>query len=298
MNATRMLVALLIAATGVGLARGQTADVNSDTAPAPAATPTELLTEKPTPSPYPEGTYTSPWCGPHGCTGPVGANGPLTYELYSINGVTMPVGGSELSGAMKVGWTTGGGARSLWFRQDHTAAWVFDLGLTYTYNQGQQDKFLNVGTPRVSPIVVDPFTGIQTGGERIFPDGIATYRLRHLNRTNFNFALGRDWWLNGPASVMTESAGNTRVGADIGGRWGTSTAILVPVLDQGNFLKGGSTTHSIFIGMHMGWERPVGAWILTCGLRAEWGYTFSNVVAPLGADVHDVSLLMTFGARF
>lgn len=298
MKATRSLLTALVILAGTHTARAQTADVILGAGEPPPATATELLTAPPNAGQYPPGTYASPWCGGHGCTGPVGRNGPLTYEVYALVGASLPVGGSELSATMKTGVEYGGGARTLWFRNDDSAAWVLDLGITNTYNRGQADRSIIVATPRTSPVVIDPITGQQTGGERIFPDGLASYQLRSISRTNFNFGVGRDWWFGGPGTVQMEESSNFRFGADVGGRWGTAHVNLVPRADSNNYQKRSGVIHGTYIGMHMDWDKPMGAWIFFCGLRAEWGYTFTNLVPPLGGDIHDVNILFTFGARF
>lgn len=293
MNAMRWTAIALVILIGTAAVRAQSADAGRGSdEPAPPA-PAEILTA-PT---LPPGSYASPWCGDRGCTGPVGGNGPLTYEIYSRVGPSIATGGSELATALKTGIDVGGGARTLWFNRSSTAAWAFDFGLTYTHNEGQADQTRTVATPRTSPITNDVF-GNPSGGERIFPDGLADYRVRGLARTNFNFAIGRDWWLRGPGSTQSESAPNFRVGTDVGGRWGTAHVDLVPRANPDNYLKRTGVIHGVFIGMHCNWERPVGAWILTTGVRAEWGYTITNLVPPLGGDIHDINLLFTVGARF
>jgi len=50
-----------------------------------------------------------------GDAGPTGGNGPITYELYTLTGPSLAIGGSELSGRLKTGWTIGTGVRTLLF---------------------------------------------------------------------------------------------------------------------------------------------------------------------------------------
>jgi len=293
MNATRILLAMLVAAS---VARAQTGAMMPSAAPQVSTPPADILTAPSQPTHYPPGSYAA-GCGPHGCNGPIGKNGPLTYEIYTINGVSLPVGGSPLSASITTGYSTGAGTRTLWFSPERDTAWIFDLSLIYTYNKGQGDRTITVATPRVAPIVIDPNTGQPTGGERI-ADGLAPYAIRALNRTNFSFGFGRDWFLWGPGDLQSEQDSNFRIGSDIGGRWGSASVDLVPRADSTNYLKRGGVTHSVYIGMHADGERPMGSWIFTYGVRAEWGYTFTNLVPPLGGDIHDVNILFTFGARF
>jgi hypothetical protein len=265
---------------------------------AATASPTATLTAPPTMDApvYPPGTVLSPWCGEHGCSGPVGGNGPVTYEILAVNGISLPVGGSELTSNMKAGFTTGGVMRTLWFRPDRESALTFDLGLTWTYNRGQGDKSISVNTPRNAPVTTDVF-GNQTGGQRL-PDLPALYQLRALSRTNFNFGFGRDWWFRGPADVLTASPGNVCVGAQVNGHWGAGHVDLVPRENPLQYLRKDGVTHGFGLGLHMDYEKPMGNWILTYGLRCDWHYTITNLVPPQGGDIHDVNILFTIGARF
>lgn len=303
MTLVRMLATTMLSLTAI-------ANLSAQSAPAPlvvppggeavsgTASPTAILTAPPTAAnSYPPGTVVSPWCGEHGCVGPVGGNGPLTYELYAINGISLPVGGSPLSSAMKAGYMTGFTARTLWFDRDSTAACTLDLGLTYQYNRGQGDKTIAVNTPRIGPATIDPNTGALVAGVRL-PDAPANYQLRAISRTNFNFSIGRDWWFQGPGNVNAQSPSNFCFGSDIGGHWGAGHVDLVPRLDPQNYFRKDGVTHGVMIGMHFDHERNMGNWTLISGFRAEWRYTITNLVPPLGGDIHDVNLLWTIGARF
>lgn len=256
----------------------------------PPATPTGTLTAPPTG--LPPGSVASPWVGsrPAGaCCGPVGANGPIGYELYVRTGPNLPVGGEDLSAAILTGWTTGGGGRALFFNPAGDRAWVLDLGLSYTYNQGKNSRVLGVFTPTA----LDQNTNEPTG-----PDEVNSFGVRGLHRTNFNFAVGRDWFLNGAGNLGMNPAANWRVGGDIGGSWGTSHVDLNPVADTSNYLRKSGVTHGVFLGTHASWEKPMGAYVLFGGLRTQVGYTWTNLVAPVGGDIIDVSFLLTAGVRY
>lgn len=291
MIATRLIASALAGIAWAGTAGGQSTPAPlSTTPPAVTAAPpsaTAVLTAPPgTSTTYPPGTVHSPACGPDGqCCGPVGANGPLTYELYFRTGPSLVIGGSEFSGRLNTGWQVGGGARTLFFNTSRDAAWVLDTGISYTYNRGRQERGgpLNVHTP---PINVGA------------ADGITPNLVRGLHRTSFNFALGRDWWMNGPGSVESETKWNSRWGVDVGGRWGTSHVDLVPTADLGNYLRKRSVFHSVVLGTHAGWERPMGNWILFAGVRGEFEYTFLNVVPPNGSDIVGLNLLFQTGVRY
>jgi hypothetical protein len=292
MRATRFIASALAGIIWAATATGQ--PIESPIAPksvpfsAPSTAPsaTTVLTAPPGAVNYPDGTVHSPACPGGLCNGPVGANGPITYELYGRNGPSLVVGGSELSGRLNTGWQIGGGAHTLFFNTTRDAAWVFDTGISYTYNRGRQERGgpFDVQTP--------PFNRATQ------PDGIHPYLVRGLHRTSFNFGFGRDWWLNGPGVVGHEIQSNRRVGLDVGGRWGTSHVDLVPTANLNNYLRRQSVFHSIVLGTHGDWERPMGNWILFAGVRGELDYTFLNVVPPNGSDIVSVNFLFQMGVRY
>jgi hypothetical protein len=255
--------------------------------------PTATLTAAPGPAaPLPPGSVPSPWCGASpagaGCCGPVGANGPVTYELYARTGPDLVIGGGHVfAGALHTGWNVTGGGRSLFFNTPGDAAWYLDLGLGFTYNRGT-DRVINVFSPAPR----------DQQGQLQGPDEIHPFRVRDLFRTTFNYAVGRFWWLNGPGYVGAESDWNSRVGLDVGGRWGTNHVNLVPVADPSNYLRRGGVSQGVFLGASWDWEKPMGGWVLFGGVRAEWGYTWMNLVPPQDGDLQDVHLLMTVGWRF
>ena len=241
----------------------------------------------------PPGTVESPWvggCRAGGCSGPVGANGPVTYELYFRTGPNFVIGGGEsLSAALGTGWIVSGGGRSLFLNPAGDAAWVIDLGLSYTYTNGSQDRTLFVATPQA--------TNAQTGALN-GPDQINAFRLESMTRTSFNYAVGRDWFLNGPGYLPIESSWNNRVGLDVGGRWGTARANLIPAQNPDQYLRKSGVTQSFVLGAHWNCEVPVGAWILFGGTRVEWAYTWTNVIPPEDGNIQDLNLLFTCGFRF
>ena len=258
-------------------------------------TATSVLMAAPgAPSVHPAGTVTSPWHGSSSggpCCGPTGGNGPVTYELYTLTGPSLAIGGSELSGSLKTGWTVGTGVRTLLFNQPGDAAWVLDLGLSFTYNRGRSSKVpIDVLTPRVQQV---------PGGQATpLPDGLAPYSVRGLSRTNFNFSIGRDWFLRSPGLVVSETGPNWRVGADVGGRYGTSHVDLVPIADPTNYLRKQSVTHSVFTALHTNYEVPMRSFIFFTGVRTELDYTFTNVVPPKGGDILSLNIYLTAGVRY
>ena len=264
-------------------------------------TATSVLMAAPgAPSVHPAGTVTSPWHGSSSggpCCGPTGGNGPVTYELYTLTGPSLAIGGSELSGRLKTGWTVGTGVRTLLFNQPGDAAWVLDLGVGFTYNRGRSSMIpIDVQTPRVERIP-NPDPNAQPVF-RPLSDGLAPYSVRGLSRTNFNFSIGRDWFLRSPGLVVSETGPNWRVGADVGGRYGTSHVDLVPIADPTNYLRKQSVTHSVFTALHTNYEVPMRSFIFFTGVRTELDYTFTNVVPPKGGDILSLNFYLTAGVRY
>jgi hypothetical protein len=262
----------------------------------PAAT--AVLTAPPTlprnAVPLAPGSVASPWCGAvpagAGCCGPVGRHGPISYELYTRVGGDLVIGGSPaFSGALKGGVVVGGGGRSLFMNQAGDAAWVLDLGLSYTYTVGDQSRVMDIYAPQPK----NPQTGRLLG-----PDQLQPFRVNALYRTTFNYAVGRDWWLNGPGFVGAETSWNSRVGLDVGGMWGTSHVNLIPAGDPTNSLRKHGVTQGVFVGAHWNAEVPMGAWILFGGFRAQWGYMWTNLIPPQDGNLQDLYLLGTVGVRF
>jgi hypothetical protein len=135
------------------------------------------------------------------------------------------------------------------------------------------------------------------------PDGLAEHIVRGLHRTNFNFAIGRDWWLKDVGYLRPQPTGvwNTRLGMDVGGRWGTSHVDLVPArIDnpRNDYLRKRSTTHAVFVSFRTDWERQVGGWIFFTGVRSQLDYTWTNVVPPKGGDIVGINFLFHAGVRY
>ena len=240
----------------------------------------------------PAGSYASPWLtDAPGCGGPIGANGPVTYELYATTGVNF-VSGSDLTDHLNPGVVAGAGGRSFLFNPEATAAWTIDLGFTYTYNRGVMDDpffALNKGT-----IDIDPIFGTQT----VNPPFLQNFRLRALHRTSFNYAFGRDNWLLGPGAPGYESGWNMRWGWLVGGKWGTAHVDMVPVGEDNGYYRNQATFLGAFVDLHMNWEVPVGSWILFGGFGVQYGYDWMNIIPPLNSDISNVNIMMTAGTRF
>lgn len=236
------------------------------------------------------GAVYSPWCGDNpagGCCGPVGANGPVTYETYFRTGPSLITGGGPMTAVVKTfGWNLQAGARSLLFNPTGDAAWVLDLGLGYTENRGRGAASpLNILSNSVR------FGGATPG---TFAAGVT-----ELRRTSFNYGIGRDYFLNGPGAVgQAPEYGNFRLGWDVGGRWGTASIDFEPFGDPDGYRRRQGVYHSAYLAGQATWEKPCGGWTFYMGGRVEWSYNWTNLIPPNDGEFRDMNLLLTLGVRF
>lgn len=256
-------------------------------APPPTGMPGEAVAS------LPPGSYPSPFLvdGP-GCCGPLGRDGRIGYEIYLYTGPTWAFGEGRFARQLNPGWMVGGGGRSLFFNRGHDAAWVLDLGISYQYNHGEPGHLTDLF------VRIPPQTDFFGNIIRRSPDELRPTAIKALHRTNFNFALGRDWWLWGPGATGAEAGWNLRVGALVGGRWGTAHVDLYVNGDPQLYQRRQNVTHGIFLAPHANLEVPLGSCILFGGLRFEWGYDWTNLVPPIQGNLHNFNLLMTAGVRY
>jgi len=266
-----------------------TADAGMSTTPMlpPTAIATDTLTAPQGGMPAIPGAVYSPWCGanPMG----VGGNGPVTYEGYVRTGPSLNIGGSELSANLeKAGWMTAVGGRTLFFNPTNDAAWVVDLGISFTNTYGR-------GPSRITQVNAAQLNGLE-GNNFNIPVSVTSIR-----RTSFNFGVGRDWWLYGPGTVQPAGGigfANVRGGVDLGGRWGTSSIDLEPQDDPNGVRRRQAVYHGIYVGSSLNWEKQFGGVILQAGMRGEWGYDWMNMLPPQSSDLISLNILMTFGLRY
>jgi hypothetical protein len=259
---------------------------------APPADPVGTLTGM-GPNGLPPGAYASPWYtdGP-GCCGPLGKHGLVAYELYVRTGASIPFGSGPFTDHIFTGVGVGGGGRSLFFNPAGDAAWVFDLGLSYTYNRGSANNFLDLFNRQ------QPLQNQTTRQVIPQPDRFVPTRIRGLHRTSFNFAIGRDWFIHGPGLPGGEPGWNLRWGMDVGGRWGTAHVDLVPLDEPGGYTRRQKVFRGVFVGLHTNYEVPFGGWIWCIGGRGEWGYDWMDIVPPIKGDVQSINLFLETGWRF
>lgn len=241
----------------------------------------------------PQGSYPNQdYSDSPGCCGPLGRDGPIDYEVYADTGPTIPFGAGDFAHRLELGWMVGAGGRTLFFNPNRDAAWIIDLGVSYQYNRGNQwsSTFLDVRQPNT--------TNATTGAIEKQPDILTNVIVRDIDRTNFNFALGRDWWVWGPGASDAEKTWNLRVGGLVGGRYGTAHVDLVPVDDPFGYFRRQGVTHGLFLEVHANIEVPLGSVILFSGVQLQYGYDWTNIAPPYAGDIQNANVLLTAGFRF
>jgi hypothetical protein len=215
------------------------------------------------------------------CCGPIGGNGPITYELFARSGPVFTHGDGILGKLLdhEAGWNVEAGGRTLFFNPGMDAAWTVDLSLDYMYNHSRPD-------PKVPLVIAVP---PQAGNFN--PPFILPSTLQNVHRTMANFGGGREWWLNSPANA---NGFKWRAGFDAGGRLGTAKANFVEVQHRTD------TIYGAFTALHADVEKSCGCCCtFMAGFRAEWDFTWMDVLKdPNNSNVQDVNLMVTFGVRF
>jgi hypothetical protein len=206
-------------------------------------------------------TYTKP-----DCCGPIGGDGPIFMELYVRSGLTLPVEGDVFGHVLSTGWEIEGGGRSLFFDADAQSAWTVDLSLSTMENHGQRSDI-------VFSVLGAPVT------------------MKALNRTFVSASLGKECYLYGPA---TACGLKWRAGFDLGGRLGTGRADF----NDSPFPHRTDVLYGAFVALHTDVECPCGCCTFYYGVRAEWDYTWSDILAETNSEMQDVNLLLTAGVRF
>jgi hypothetical protein len=232
----------------------------------------------------------------------------VSYEGYLRTGPAIVANGGAITDVIKTGWNVQGGARTLFFNITGDAAWVLDLGIGFTQNRGRREEVpIQAFTEGVFPQAVDSNGNprFDADGQPIentslprLPDVLTTVSVLGLRRTSLNFAIGRDYFLNGPGVVGMASGSNMRFGWDVGGRWGTTSLGYRPQDDPTGFRRRQDVYHGLFLGSQFNWERPFGSWTMIIGGRVEWSYYWMNILPPQNSNFRDVNLLMMFALRY
>jgi hypothetical protein len=217
------------------------------------------------------------------CCGPLGGT-PITSEIYFKLGPSFPVGGGFLNHTLEPGWDLQGGGRVLFFNRPVDAAWTVDVSVSNISNHGQHS---DLSTPLLVevPGPINPFTG-QAG-----PGTLEIQRVSviSLNRTFANLALGREVYLMGSGN---KDGPAWRVGADVGGRWGTARIELHEIRHRTH------TATGTFLSLHSDLEVPWGCCVFQAGVRLEWDYTWMKILQEQDTNLQDWNLLFGVGIRF
>ena len=186
---------------------------NSGNQPAPTPRDTPVAASEATDT---GGTGLSSWItyDRGDCCSGHGGGMPIYTEAAVRTGASIPVGGEYFSRNLDTGWTIEGSVRALFFNHEYTRAWTVELGMTNTYNPSHT-------------------------GNKIFLDHTVNQfvTLVSLNRTFVTLALGGEWYLWAPAN---SDDARVRVGADIGGRWGSANAQFVEHPHSTDVIEGAS----------------------------------------------------------
>lgn len=199
------------------------------------------------------------------CCEHIGGNGFISSEVFLRNGVSLPLYGPILARSLEPGWEIQGGGRVLFFNLDHTSAWTVEVALSNICNHGRGNV----------PV--------------FFPSENQSVTISSLNRTSLNASLGRECYLLGKRSG---DGPLWRVGWDVGGRYGSAKMEFNQITHRTDVLGGP------FVALHTDWEFPKGPCIYQIGLRAQWDYTWMNILEGSNAQIMDLGVILTLGVRF
>jgi hypothetical protein len=202
------------------------------------------------------------------CCGNVGSSGPIGAEIYVLTGLEIPAEGKIFGHVLETGWVVQGGGRTLFFNPAMDRDWNIDLSISNVLNHSQRSDIkvpLNLGTTR-------------------------NVSVRQMNRTYVNAAFGRDWYFHRPPDAWIPC---WRIGLSGGGRLGSEKLELNEIVHRHDVIGG------MFVVLSSDVEIPCGCCTFLAGMRAEWGYNWSDVLQHQNdSDLQDVNILFTAGVRF
>lgn len=223
----------------------------------------------------------------HGCCGPVGGDGPIRGEFYLRSGPSLPVEGVYFGHTLETGWDIDGGGRILFFNTEGNSDWSVNFGLSNIRNQGQHSDI----KATLRGILVPNAAGTAT---RIPSIDVS---VMNLNRTFTNFGFGKEWYLLGGGGCADGSCGPGGcawiAGIDAGGRYGTARLELNELRHRSDVIGG------VYVALHTDLEWQCGNCCrFLAGFRAEWDYTWMDILQRTDADLEDVNLLFTIGVQY
>jgi hypothetical protein len=241
-----------------------------------------------------------------GCCGPVGQHGPIQTDLFVRSGLIWPTGGGILVHSLKVGWDIEIGGRALFFDPPLQRAWTVSLSISNDFNPGRHDvpSFTLTNIPvKTSVGALQAAANAAAGNTNaaVNPQANTTpvtvavpqvsASVASFNQTYVNVAFGREWYIIGCADCGDHW--NWRVGADIGGRYGTSKLEFNEISHRTDVLGG------IFLAAHTDFEYPCRCGTILAGMRTEWGYSWTDTLQRQNpGDFQSFALLFNLGVRF
>jgi hypothetical protein len=294
MNAKRAcLVALVMTLAGIGAARAQqfgSGPYGAPSSSAPSALPS------PSPQPGPVDGPVPPPTGPRlsdyilgttpDCCGPTGADGPISIEVYTREGVSAVLPEGFLGKVLTAGWVIEGGGKTFFFNPEGDAAWTLDLGISNVNNHGQHSdrtRTLHILQPNAVGTTSFVFQPVS---------------VRSLNRTFVNGSIGREWYLwnpaaNCPTCGRMNDGPNWRIGIDGGGRWGTQKMEFHEIRHRTEVIEGA------FFAIHSDLEVPCGGWLFVVGGRIEYSYTWMHsILQGAPENLQEFIGLVNLGVRY
>ena len=221
-----------------------------------------------------------------GCCGPTGADGTIGGEIYFRSGVSIPVGGNFFGRLLEPGWQIEGGGRTIFYKKSLDSAWIIDLGITTIFNDTNS---LSV------PVTLQ---NVKTANANVVVP-LVPIAVKHMNRTYVNAAGGKEWYIWGTADKEAHCA-SCALGVDVGGRYGTEKVDINKLqVDSSNLRHLTDVIGGTFCACHTDMMIPFGPGFFVAGFRAEWGYTWSNILQKQNnSDIQDINFLGTVGFQF
>jgi hypothetical protein len=228
------------------------------------------------------------------CCGPLGHCGPIGCEIFGRTGIAFPVGGGVFGNVLRPGWDVEGGGRVLFFDPPRERAWTVMLSVSNIFNHANgnsgADPVTLVNVP-IHTTLANPANPQQsTPVTQTLPSIGLT--VRSYNQTFVNAGFGREWYLFGTADPG-QTGFNWRIGADVGGRYGTAKINFNEIQHHTDVVGG------IFTAIHSDIEVPWNCCIFQAGMRLEYNYIWDDALqAPNPSDYQSINLLFQAGARF
>lgn len=218
------------------------------------------------------------------CNCPMGGNTPYYSEYYVRTGVSVPYGNSVYNEVLDPGLAIQGGMRLMLFNEPHNRSWFLDLGLGNIWNHAQRPD-VRVPLSIIVPSPAGTPTRVNLGQGNL--PGVT---IRTLNRTYVNMGLGHMWYLWEPADSPNYKV---RFGLDGGGRYGAARGQFNEIR------KRTDTFQSAYFGMMSDFEFGLGGCCtFNAGVRAEYSYTWLNILQGNDADVQEINVLLSLGLRY